>query len=652
MFADVHSKRTREAHARDMDDRDAKRARIEQDMRRSDLLMPPPAPRAPLFGGRVGPSSSIRRSNGPYVPTISPHDSYFPYRMPDHFAAGLDLRHIDTERDAVDYRQKSDPALYAPDGTIIYVNISLPGPITTAAEASSDTEPNAILAVFDESFSQVIMRRPSDYRVAIVHATVPMSSVPLFNYPVGSCQIGISYTYTVSGVTSVWTNTQTVFGDAPNLTTVGPNPAANFHANILTGFQNGSIAIYNVQDFLDAVNAAINAAVTLLYIASSTTTLGSGATSFWNGTGATGTVAGVVTTTVLAPYVSFNSATGLFSISYEQTAWQPFANATAGWTGAAVLYFNDALYYRFFNTFQVAFIQSNFSAPFSMSAAAQPITALWNSPFDVALALNQNSLRYIHPTEGPQQVLQTSGTLTQTGGVATWTNPPVSPGLVPGQLVSISGCSSATNLNGTWLVLTVNNAPNTATFTFQVGGSSTTAATGTPTATSIPFGPQVFSQINNITQESPSVTKWDDVVILQLQTQSIPVRPEYVPSQPASPAEIGGNSVPLGAGLGGTASGTQQPMPQMSLQNLLVEINPHVDYHGGGTYPRPRRDFVKYATSSDYGLVWRDLIGDNAQLRIDVTVVWFDRLGNRFAIVIQQGEIFQAELIFRHRGKV
>lgn len=438
---------------------------------------------------------------------------------------------------------------YVPKGEHVYLDIQVAGAAVTSSADNPNPNMRPTIALSDETYQIPLLDKCSDWTMIVLRFRVPTSYIPLFTYVPGSCVVSIVVPPTAPGAGRYPATVAPVFATDP----LNPN------------------AIYFVEQFLSAVNVAISTA----YVNART--------------------AGFPGSPGMQPYISYNSSTGLMSINYEQTWWSPDADNGVNAGNTAALWFNFPLYETFFDSFPGV-------------ESLNPANNL-----DVQVLLQQSAAPPL--VSGPQIVCAAGG-LTSVGTLCTWNNPPVQHGLSPNfpafiglnQFVVISGCTQLA-YNGVFAVNTVINAYS---FTYIAAAiPAASPATGAPTMVGLPRGSQIPGQYNQITQETPCISSWDQFVGLRLVSDAIPVRPEWLP--PVGGTQVGGRQV---------------------VTDFEVLVGDQLD----------TRQYLQFVSQGEFRRC--DLISAEPLRRVDIKAVWVDRLGRENTIYIPDGETMTIKILF------
>lgn len=569
------------------------------------------------------------------------------------------------------------PALWSGDtdfgsGFVIY------GPATGGATPTSD-----VPATFDTTYDKVLLENPCHYKMAVVRFSVPISSIPLFYYPVGSCSVGV----VAGGVVYPASSNTTVVGQ--QVVVVQTLDAANDLPAGFPGFPQGGIAVWNINQFIDAVNDAIYQAVAQMWVDQAVNSANG-----WLGSSPGGPAisfpAAPPTIPVytagntarpqgeFAPHLAFDRPTQLLSVAFEQAhyrtlshtfvkVWNDTPITTAAPAGTATLFCSFNLYETYLSTFPGYYVQTA-----DRTAATPP-------GCDVQLLLRPTD-QYVHPTEGSPVALNALAgngvTFTNAANVQTivWVNQEVWTGVEKGDIVVLSGIVSNAAANGVYVVTTVatdhgwtawnSTVINGVTFTAGGGGG---AATDQPSYVRIPRDMQVQGQVNLVTQEAPTVSDWSSFSSLRLTTSSVPVRPEYVPTAPYNPSGPGsaqpsgfyamattqnssGQYVTAPAATSGLLGGSAAVATTSTATQTVNTQAIMIDFLPDDSGVLMLRDELSYASHEMYR--WIDLIGDKPLQRFDVSANWVDNYGNVFPLYVAPNEVFDIKFLLKQKMSV
>lgn len=538
---------------------------------------------------------------------------------------------------------------YTPDPDHLYINATVPGAALTASASTTVDPSSAIAANFDQTFASILIQKPSDYKLAVVRFSVPISSVPLFYYPVGSCSVGASIT-NLSGTFTFGPATSTNPVAASTVTVSSADPGSDIAAGAVPGYPNGAIAVFTVQQFLDGVNNAISAVCLALATSGNA----------WNGN-----IPGLQSANPISPYISFDPTTNLCAISFETNAWFPQQAQAASPNFPANLFFNYTLYQTYFPTFEALYRQANTGVVGNDVQILLRQSGPYPSPASTgAINITNSGGSYVVVNAPPS-----TGTIL---GNATGGSPFI--GVAVGDMVAISGVTTATGggaavvqlYNGIFKVTSLSvvagangQPPQIVGFTTDAGTLPTSTLTGTTggiTITRLGRAFQVPGQMSVMVQETPTVGSWLSMATLRLVTQSVPVRPELVPTQTLNPAStkvslgpLGGGFVPvLTLGNGAIPTGVTTLVPasitptsQVNTQQIMIDFSPDI------ANTLVLRDYLTYTSHEMYR--WIDLIGDNPMQRFDVAAQWVDRFGNAFPLTVAPTEVFDIKFLLQHK---
>ena len=437
---------------------------------------------------------------------------------------------------------------YVPSGDHVYLNILVTGNNTHNLIVADPTL-KPTLAKSDITYQSPLLENCSEWTFSVIRLRVPTAYIPLFQYVPGSCVVSI-----VTG---------------------GNTFASNVTPLAVDSLTTDANAIYSIEQFVFAVNSAL-------------------ATAYQQAiNGGFGGSPG------MGPYISYNAATELMTISFEQTWWSPDGDLGFNAGNTAKLFFNNVLYESFFDSFQGVY------------------TTLGNN-LDVNILLYQNTQP--PAAAGPQIQCQTGG-LTAVGAVCTWTNSPVQHGASvnggspqgPGNNVVVISGASPNAYNGVYFVT---STADRFTFTYTAGGApGVSPAVGSPTMVVIPRGSQIPGQYNSYVQETPCIASWDQFVSLRLVSTAIPVRAEMMPT-PNGGSQIGGRQI------------------LTDMQRQYTNLS-------------DTRDYLQYIPSAEYRRI--DLVSAEALRRVDVQAYWVDKNGVESQVFIPDNDSMDMKFLFEKR---
>lgn len=547
------------------------------------------------------------------------------------------------------------PTDHNPEAEIIYINS-----LTSGANYSANPSPEAgyVQALFDKSYNQVLIRRPADYHLAAVRCQFPMNNVPLFLYPLQSCRVTVGSILSLSGTAALWG----VVRDY--VTPLSINPASDLAPGQDANYPMGAIAIFNVQQFLDAINTSIQTCTQTFYTNSVT---GDGFT-FLPSPG-------------VSPIVQFDESTQLFTIAFEEQAWyggpdtQHYTAPIAGtWPlqyplGTAFLFFNNSLYQRFFPQMPVEFTSS--WTGFTSSTTLSP-GGLYTD-MTVCLRLNPYYELAITPDGGPQMSLVNGGfppwgngntgaaspspilvswsyfrrynaapsPTTNTTSDLYWVNTASPHGLRAGDSVIVSGSTADSTMNGVYKIMDVGtNDPGLNLPTTNLANPPSLATTwharkvtpSTPLSDNLVYnssitmvavtGSQLAGQLAYITGQVPEMSGWcNGVSSIRVNTFNIPIRDEY------APADISSSSGSL------------------TTRRVIVDYAPLERTQSDGKMVSRAQN--GYFSHDIYR--WCEMISEIPLSRWSVYVVWVDQFGTEFPVYLPAGDLFEFKAVLRRK---
>jgi hypothetical protein len=534
---------------------------------------------------------------------------------------------------------------YNPEPEILYINGWVSGGL--AVPIAGDPMTAYPPALINRNFDKVLLRRPCDYRLAITRVQLPLTSVPLFLYPLGSCTVGCG-----TMVEIIWPTYGNWRIYPVPVVPISIDPNSDIAPGKNPNYPNGAIAIWSVQQFVDAINAAINTSFITLF-----------------------NDLNVLVSASMAPIVSWEPTTQLFSVSFESNAWYggpdylhwasspplPTAPPAGKYTwpiqypqGTCFLFSNSTLHDTYF-------------PGISSETTAQWLTGFDNSPTPGATApgapgtevcWHLNDQLYAQPAQpiaGPPMALTDvppaypagSSFITRQnrvggGELVTWTNPAIPHGLRPGDPVVVAGATVDPTLNQVYMVQSISDTDLSTNFDGYVSfthkpqakawswqavdqrGGPTGPKYGPGTATPDPritmyavYGSKLMGNWSSVTSMSPAMHNWNDgVMTIRVSTYSLPIRQQLLPQL-------------------NSASG-------LETRPIVTDIVP-----ADRNLLNPR-DGIVYQPSPD-NYYWIELLGEEPLYTFSLVLNWTDSFGSEYPIYVGPGEVFEAKAVFQRK---
>lgn len=553
-----------------------------------------------------------------------------------------------------------------PEPEILYVNAWLSGGL--AVSPTGDPQTAYQVAIINRHYDKVILQRPCDYRLAITRAQLPLTAVPLFMYPLGSCTLAVGTVIPVS-----YPTVGHYFFNSATVTPISIDPSSDIAVGD-KNYPNGAIAIWSVQQLVDAVNSAIQTAFNA-YVVRFRTAVGGVAPQ-------------------LIPFVSWDPSSQRFSISFEGQQWYggpdykhyatspPLASALPAppayvWPLAYpyrtnYLFFSSTLAQTYFPTLPQEWTHTwTFAATASPAASQTVVLGASNSGTDICMRL-QGQLDDGPPTPagGPPMPLVDNGTntvswptysfITRTLRAAgppvvnlvTWVNPPIPHGVRYGDTVTVSGCKIDPTLNRVYTIesvddtnlstqtaFTANTAiPRSLAWSWQAVDPLDDASKG---SLAVKYGPDTdgkgvgitadpdiqmvaafpslpMGALSRVESEVMAMYNWTDgVMAIRLASFSIPVRQQIVPAT----TNVSG----------------------LDTRPILVDDVTSIPRNSLGP-----RDGLLYSPPPDC-YAWVELIGEEPMYTWNLTATWVDQFGTEFPIYIAPGELFEVKTILQRK---
>jgi hypothetical protein len=528
-----------------------------------------------------------------------------------------------------------------PEAELLYVNAFVAGGLATSP--TGDPAEGFAIAQIIRNYDKVIVQRPCNYRLSVTRLQLPLSSIPLFYYPIGSCKVALGFMD--SALSSQYDHAYWFISEN-DVFIQSLDPQSDIGPGINASYPNGAIAVWSIQQFLDGVNTAIQDATNALYIQQK--------------------VVGYPTILQpIAPLITYNQYTRLFTVSFERQAWYGGPDekhlGTAPPLSVAPPATGNVWPLRYQKNAQTQFLFFNSTlASTYFPSLPQEWTSTWTfknlGQFNshkaaTAVCLRLNDMLYVpppEPTGGPPMPLVTVASppfattakvqrVAGTDGLGfrvSWMNPAMPHGLRWGDTVILSGMTSDPTLNKTYTVQSVssqdltpfttgfvtNNAnPDSSAWAWQALDPSTSVAISGPwspatdpnatmTAT---FGSYLPGQMSSVTSLVANASNWPSgVASIRVLTYGLPIRPEIVPS---------------------TSS-----LSGLTTKNIVLDV------------PIESRDqFLFDPPPGNYN--WVELLGEEALYAWNFTVVWTDSFGNEYPVFIGPGELLEMKALLKRK---
>jgi hypothetical protein len=575
------------------------------------------------------------------------------------------------------------PQRWNPEAEVLYINAQVSGQSllssSTLLAAGGDPEKTFQLCVFDRNYDKIILQRPCDYHMAIVRVQFPLSAVPLFYYPLQSCVISVGVITKIDGVVGtdgVLAHWQFIQDQVTPLTIDPASDIPSDGSNV--NYPHGAIAIWNVQQMLDAIMRSARLCVGELSTASNLP--------------APGTFTFLPSAT-LPPLITFDEPEQIFTVQYEGQSWyggpdyvhysETALNGRRQWPllyplGTAFFFFNSNLQQRFFPMLPVEFVNSwQFSSDF-VEGAGVPQTGLpvgadavvrLNDLYEtVAMPANGAQLPLVaplavdvsaqaYPYSGANSYMRV-GFEVGVGYWVIWYNPQAPHGVRPGDTVVVSGVRTVPWFNRVYTIHDVGTVDNGDATVGPPPTAVPLSNTATPPSlatawralvvtTVAPPGPALHNygttttdsntvmvsvlgtslpgSLESVNSQVPDMVGWNNgCSFVRVGTYNIPVRDEIAPA------------VPKGDGI--------VPPTDMVTRRVLIDI---ASDPAGEEGKMVQKTANIYDSRENYR--WFELLSESPLTRWSVYADWVDQFGNEYPMYLSPGEFFEVKAILKRK---